>query len=286
MNYLLDCIVVLILVASVSINAKRGFVKCFLLLVSFAAAIVISSALSAATAPYIYDNFASKTVTEKIEEKLPDIDVLGYIDEEIIREQTGTEIDREKLEKAVLKDGDMIENIMDLVEDETGMKADREKIENSLGMDNILYENENIPQNAKDIIESAMENSKDSLYSVIRIFVSDNKASQASEISEIVVRPIGIKIIGLIEGIILFFLVSALLRWIVNRFDVVDKIPVAGKLNTILGGIAGAAEGLVIVFVAVYILKILGALTSRYSFADPEVINNTLILKRFYDVKF
>lgn len=66
-----------------------------------------------------------------------------------------------------------------------------------------------------------------------------------------------ISLVQVIVFVILFILVSLLVRAVSNFFSyTLEKLPIVGKVNTLLGGVFGLVKGLIIIFAASIILYI------------------------------
>lgn len=82
---------------------------------------------------------------------------------------------------------------------------------------------------------------------------------------------------ALLQGvltIIFFFLLLIALKILVNTFDLVFKLPVIGTVNTIGGALIGLAEGVLLVFLAVFLLQKCGV-------ALPEMAEGGFVLSFF-----
>ena len=282
MNYLLDIAAVMIIVAAISINAKRGFVRCLLYVISFVAALLLATQLSAAFADKVYDRFLSERVYEEVNEKLPETDIIGFVNERIVVKAAGKELDEQKLREAVLAKGDMAQNIALALNDELGAEVDAEAIEKALSADNLINSNENLSEDEKKLLMTVADASSQNLYSLIRILADDSRENVAEQISQKLIRPLGVRMVGFVLGLAVFMLANAVFRFFASKFDLVDKIPVAGRLNTILGGVTGAIVGLVIVAAAVFALSLLTAFLPDIAWFSSENIDKTVVIKFFY----
>ena len=83
--------------------------------------------------------------------------------------------------------------------------------------------------------------------------------------------------------LVLFALLSFIINQIAKMFTFVDRIPLVGTLNTVLGGCAGGAEA-VIILLAVAVLAHLIIVFSGgvLSWVNPEIMDKSFLFRFFY----
>lgn len=102
-----------------------------------------------------------------------------------------------------------------------------------------------------------------------------------------IVRPNCLIIIRTIVFALIFALVCAAVGIIANASKLLDKIPVIGKANSLLGGIAGACQGLVIVFIVCLATRLAVSLCGGNALIFNEsVMESTILFKFFYKAEF
>lgn len=80
----------------------------------------------------------------------------------------------------------------------------------------------------------------------------------------------------------LFSLMAVLVRMIARLFDGINKLPVVGTVNTILGGIIGVLQGAVVLLVVSAVLNLLIFFTSNTLWwMNESVLDSTYILWAF-----
>ncbi len=98
-----------------------------------------------------------------------------------------------------------------------------------------------------------------------------------------VVGPIILSLLQVILFLLIFALASAFVRMLAGLFTGINKIPVVGQLNWMLGGILGVLQGILIVYVACVFLQLALLLSGDslplISRADIEA---TVLLKYFF----
>lgn len=115
----------------------------------------------------------------------------------------------------------------------------------------------------------------------------ETKSSLKDTLLNGIIRPNCIIIIRTIAFVLIFALVNTAIRLIANLTKIIDKIPVLGKVNSFLGGIAGLCEGLVIVFIICLATRLAVSLSNGDAIMfNQATINSTYLFRRFYETDF
>ena len=103
--------------------------------------------------------------------------------------------------------------------------------------------------------------------------------------SEIIEMALKSPITNILEAgafLLLFALVAWFVRWLSRFFTGVNKIPVIGAVNTVLGGVAGVVEGVISLVISGFILKIVVALSGgAWWWLNSGVLESTYIWRHF-----
>jgi len=164
--------------------------------------------------------------------------------------------------------------------------------------------NEHIGNMAEVDIESfidGLESLSDSLPGIFsNIFASDSgvkieqwyqntvegkTADIAAELMESIITPLATGIIRSLAFIIIFTVLMLLVNIIAKIFIGVNHLPLIGPFNEVLGGMIGAAQGMVYMFVIASVLWFaLSASGGQIGPITAEVIEDTLLFKEFYNI--
>lgn len=117
-------------------------------------------------------------------------------------------------------------------------------------------------------------------------FIAKNDLSAASSaIADQIFRPYIIMIISIIAFFVLFAVVKLLFRYVYMLTSVVERIPVIGTLNGLLGGLCGVIKAGVLLFIIAIISFVLILLTkNEMSWINTEIINETHLFFMFYKI--
>lgn len=86
---------------------------------------------------------------------------------------------------------------------------------------------------------------------------------------------------------VIFVLVNVILRILTSVLKLINKIPVIGKVNSLLGLVLGLAEGLFAVFVVCLITRMIVSLGGANSILfNQAAIDSTFVFKLFYNFDF
>lgn len=115
----------------------------------------------------------------------------------------------------------------------------------------------------------------------------DMGASFKDAVMNGIVKPNCTLMIRTIAFTVIFLLVNIILRVITSAAKLISKIPVVGKVNSLLGFIMGLIEGLVVVFVVCLIIRLVVSISSANSILfNQTAIDSTFLFKIFYNFDF
>ncbi len=115
----------------------------------------------------------------------------------------------------------------------------------------------------------------------------DTRASLADTVMQNFVQPSCILVFRSVAFVIIFAIVLIIMKLIASASGIIKKIPVIGDINSLLGGAAGALEGVLIVFVLCLLTRLaVCLLDGNVIMFNDETIANTYIFKRIYSFDF
>lgn len=133
-------------------------------------------------------------------------------------------------------------------------------------------------------------NSDSVTVSVVRKLVLkmlDTDSSVKDALMREMIRPYCLVIIRTIAFALIFALVFAGMTIAANATKILDKIPVIGKANAFVGGVAGALESIVIIFIVCVATRLAVSLCGGNALLfNRATIDSTLIFKKIYDFDF
>lgn len=119
----------------------------------------------------------------------------------------------------------------------------------------------------------------------LRMF--DTKDNFKDAVMNGIIKPNCMLLIRTIAFGVIFILVNLILRIVTAAAKLINKVPVIGKVNSLLGFVLGLAEGIVVVFIVCLGVRLAVSMSSANSILfNQTVIDSTFLFKRFYDFDF
>lgn len=102
-----------------------------------------------------------------------------------------------------------------------------------------------------------------------------------------ILKPNCTLMIRTIAFVVIFILVNIILRVITTASKLINKIPVIGKVNSVLGLVLGLVEGVFAVFVVCLVIRFVVSISSANSILfNQSAIDSTFLFKTFYNFDF
>lgn len=284
-----DALALGILLITLYIGAKRGLMKSVVLVVLTVLSIVISWFGAEIASPIIYDELIKEHVANGLTQSSESTDPVRVTSEAISEGDYGVEISDSDIEGIIESEGNFFSRLTDELkkngaaessdEIQTEVKgAVAEKMLVSLLGDFVQ------PSTIADILES-FRGTTDGISDVLSIFISGNKEATATATEEMIIAPVIKGILKVIVFILLLLILKLIIGPISDLFKSVNKIPVIGPVNALLGGALGAVEGAIVVYIIALVVRMAIYFTEgSLMFINTDTIEKTYIFKWFYDI--
>lgn len=288
MALLYDLLTLIVFLLFFLVGLKRGFLKSVLSLVCFIVAVIASLFLASALAEPIYNACFKDKVTDFIEENIDDIDVADIVNDNLLK-NVGLAADSSTIESIIGTTGEIGDNIKSYAE-QNGIDIDEDAV--SQNLKSFLQSSEltsaiteALPSDFADALFSAVQSSADTVEKVLQACVDPDKENAAEVIEDAFVNDILILLIKCALFFLLFVVLSFVFKLIIAATGLVNKIPVAGKLNRVLGGVFGMLKGgVALVIIAIIVAAAVSVLGTKYSLVSESTVNNSLVFKYFYSL--
>ena len=107
-----------------------------------------------------------------------------------------------------------------------------------------------------------------------------NAEAISQSICDTYVKPAANSVLTVVFFVILFIVLALVIKIVAKALKIVNKIPLLGGLNALLGGVAGLLKGAIIVLIVNWaVVTIVGDNSSLFGIITPEVINSSLVMK-------
>ena len=90
----------------------------------------------------------------------------------------------------------------------------------------------------------------------------------------------------LLQGLLFLVLFAAcmvLVHCLTKVLKGAERLPVIGTVNSLLGAVMGAAEALVVLFVAAVAVRLLLDVTGGFSWLNENIVGQTYLFRYFYN---
>lgn len=119
------------------------------------------------------------------------------------------------------------------------------------------------------------------------VSVVQSSGNPGKAVLDNVAKPVVLVPLRTIIFVVLFILIFIILSIVIKATSVINKLPLIGKLNSLLGGVAGLLQGLVIVFIVVIIAHMAVELTNNtLIFLNDMTINKSFAFSKIYNFSF
>ncbi len=287
--WIYDVLFAAVFIVCIYMGFKRGFLKSAVLVVGYIIAVIGAFFIAKAVSPSIYDGFVKDSVTSAVQTGIEKTDISSVITKAVNSSDCGVTLEESDVKAVIDTANDAMSGVVDLVK-EMGSTVAYEDIKSAvsenIGKEFLSSITEYIPKETLDSILKNFESETEKINQTVELYVSGDIQSAAQAVEETVVRPIAMMLIELIIWLLAFVIIKLIVRLIAQLFGAVNAIPIAGQLNALLGGFLGAAQCLLIVFIAASVIKILITLTSgELMVINAETIADTKIFRLIYNLE-
>lgn len=132
-----------------------------------------------------------------------------------------------------------------------------------------------------------IESGSTSAMRTVLLNMMDASSSAKEAVVNGIIEPVFIMAVQTLLFIVIFILVLIILDVIAKALKLVNKIPVVGSVNSLLGGVAGLVQGLITVCIICIVFRFVIALTGGdVMFFNEVTVNSTYLFRWFYNFEF
>lgn len=284
-----DVLIIAVAVAYMCVGAKRGLLKSVVLLCGYCIAIIGGFFVAREYSPVLYDKLISTRVETYVSDNIGNFNAEKEIRIILDNQDYGMYFSDNDIENLIKTNDSLADGVINSLE---GKNIDvtqemKDDIRENLSSDSILTSLKGkLNQNVYDIIEEYNNKTDGSIEKLLQKFIGEDKNSIISDVSETVVKPLVVRVIQIILFILSFIIISILVRLIAGLFKAVNHVPIAGGINVFLGGVFGIIQGIVVIYIAALLLKLIIAVTKNdLMFLNESTIEATRIFKYIYNFR-
>lgn len=140
---------------------------------------------------------------------------------------------------------------------------------------------------ALDLKGKTIEDLDSGTINSVVVSVVQSSGNPGKAVLDNVAKPIVLVPLRTIIFVVLFILIFIILSILIKATSVINKLPLIGQLNSLLGGVAGLLQGLVIVFIVVILAHMAVELTNNtLIFLNDMTINKSFAFSKIYNFSF
>ncbi len=283
-----DAVAVGIILIFVYVGAKKGFVRNIAYTVLIIASFLASWFAAEALAPFVYDTFVKEEITQLLYERADSIRPAEIISQTVSDGDYGVEMSESEISQIMSGSSDFFAGLATEMRKNGSPESEKDiasgvrdaatpRLLDSLfsGASDSIY-----IRQALDTISQAGEK----VEQVISSLVSGSAQRAAETVERELVAPTVKWILKAIIFIICLFILRLIIKPLSETLTVVNKIPVVGSVNVLMGAALGIVEGAVFVYVCAVAVKAIIKLSSNsLIFFNTDTVNSTRLFIHFYN---
>ena len=125
--------------------------------------------------------------------------------------------------------------------------------------------------------------SLDEMKAKLTASASSNTTDVIKSASQEVVKPIAVKVIGMVFTLILVIILLIVVKILARVINKLFSFSIVGKLNQILGGVLGIVKGCIIAVVVCIVSSLIMSFVGEFFIFTAENVNNSTIYKFIVD---
>ena len=284
-----DAMALSAILISIYRSGKRGFSKTAVIIAGCVISLVLPVAAGGKTSGWIYDIGIKKSKDAKIEMVLKGSDMAQKTKNYIDSLGYGISTDELMIGQIFSSGGDITDRLYEYLTEIDKRHTDSiESFENSMS-DGYAEIMENILEKGLSRYEASeaaekIKKDTDGFNVFLRMMQNGSQKEAALYIEENYTASASIDIIRTVCFIIILFALSAAALFISNEINKSGSVKGAGEIaEPILGGLLGIAEGIMIIFLAAVLVKLLIFISSdEMMFFNSSAIEKTFLFKHIY----
>ncbi len=283
-----DALVLGIALICTYVGGKRGLMRSVVLAALVVASMALSWLGSQVAAPIIYDSFIKEPVSTALSEASDKTDPINIVSDAVSGGNYGVEMTDDEIKALRTRTGDFFANIASELKN-NGASEDEQLIGSGMetsvteGMMNALVGDVVSPAVLDEILKN-VSGAENSIKQVVSVFLQGSRPATASAMETIVIAPAIKAVLKGIIWIVLTFILMLISRIVADMFEGLNKIPIIGPVNIILGGLLGLAEAAVICYLIAQLVRIICYFTSdSLMFLNSSTANMTYVFRYLFN---
>ncbi len=271
-------------------GSKRGLMRSVVLIAMMAVSVVCSWLLSTVGAPVIYEKALRSPIMTALTDASEKTNPLNVVSSAVSDGGYGVEMTNPEIEGVIAGSAgsDFFTNIASEIKNNGSGKSQSDieaGVESSVteGMLKALVGDVVSPDTLKEILTQVTD-AENNLKNTVNVFLKGDRNSTAETVEELLIAPAVKLLLKAIIWVAAMAILTVISGAIANAFKSLNKIPIIGPVNVLAGAIFGAAEGILIIYVAAQIVKLICIFTTdSLIFLNSSTVARTYVFRYFYD---
>lgn len=282
-----DVLIIGIALIYLYVGAKRGLMRSVVLVVLTVVSIGISWLACEIAAPVIYNGFMKEPILNSLNDSSLKTDPVAVVSGAVSAGGYGVEMTDPEVEGVISQSGDFFANIAGEIKN-NGASENTSAIESGMeksvtdSMLRALVGDIVSPTVLTEILES-VSGAENNVRSVVSVFLSGDRSATAEAVESHIVAPAVKLVLKGIIWVVMMFILMIVSRNIANAFRGLNAVPIIGPINSLLGGLLGLAEGIVLIYVISQLVRLVCYFTGgSLMFLNTETVQATYIFKHLF----
>ncbi len=157
-------------------------------------------------------------------------------------------------------------------------------IQNSTAPEDLLNNLTQAVMELPAVVVNVLQFDVDSISNKLASSLTDSAETIALTLVDSVVGPAVVSILQVVLFFVLFVLCVIAVKILSQMFKVVDEIPLIGPVNTLLGGVVGAGEAVVLFILAAAVIQAVIVMGNHsMPYLTQDVISSTFVFRLFFE---
>lgn len=287
--YFFDILTIVVIVSAIYSCGKQGFVKSIITLVGYCIAVIVSVFAGNALAPQIYDSAVRPEIISVVNEQLDGADVPYEITNALNSKygKYGVTFEKSDIVNILGKNKEeSAQNIIDFVYDKAGFTI---TVEDADGIIGSIFD-EKVSDNAREYLPAGITVNlisfdDEEAWNDAVTAITGGTEELAGFIEKYFVRDYAVSIVRFVISILTFVILTVIMNIALRFVTIIDKLPIINAVNAFLGGVLGAVQGVIIMYIIVLSTHLIVAIGGDSMLVfNTETIGMTYIFKLLYNL--
>lgn len=282
-----DALIIGIALIYLYVGAKRGLMRSVVLVVLTVVSIGISWITCEIASPVIYEGFMKDPILNSLNDSSSKTDPVAVVSDAVSSGGYGVEMTDTEVKNVISDGGNFFANIAGEIKN-NGASESTGAIESGMeesvteSMLKALVGDVVSPSVLTEILESVSD-AENNVRNAVDVFLNGDRSATAEAVERHIVAPAVKLILKGIIWVVMMFILMIVSRSIANAFRGLNAVPIIGPVNSLLGGILGLAEGIVLIYVISQLVRFVCYFSGgSLMFLNTETVQKTYLFKHLF----